>query len=380
MAKKPISQIVAENPTWGRHKLHKNFPEYSIGKFNHARIKFLKESLIDETDYDNSYKIAKSKQTFMDKNRFLNKIIRDQARVDSGYEEFIEKLEKFSNTRGIRYTTPLYPFTGLKNGVVGVIHLTDWHLGETVYINGVNDYNFEIASQRLFRLYEKSILYLKDCDKVFVLMTGDMINSDRRIGEITGNECSRAEAAMKASILIEDFLLHLATRFNIHVAAVCGNESRINLIHGHEDYLMKDNYDFIIYKTLESMLKNEKNIYFEKNHSFAEHVINVCDKNFLMIHGDTIKGDVDRSIQNMVGKYARRRIFIDYVIYGHLHSAMISDHYARGSSLVGSNEYSDTSLNFSSKPSQNIHLVFPGGDIDSIKVDLSSGSKQKFRY
>ena len=68
------------------------------------------------------------------------------------------------------------------------------------------------------------------------------------------------------------------------------------------------------------------------------------------------------------------------MVYGHLHSAMISDYHARGSSLVGSNEYSDVTLNYSSKPSQNLHLFFENGNIDSIKIDLASSGDKKFKF
>ena len=59
------------------------------------------------------------------------------------------------------------------------------------------------------------------------------------------------------------------------------------------------------------------------------------------------------------------------MIFGHLHSANITDFYARSSSLCGSNAYSDNELQYSSKASQNIHIIGKS-DIHSFKIDLQS--------
>ena len=50
---------------------------------------------------------------------------------------------------------------------------------------------------------------------------------------------------------------------------------------------------------------------------------------------------------------------------------MVGDYVSRNSSLVGSNAYSEEALQFSSKASQNIHLVTKQG-LDGIKCDLQN--------
>jgi len=65
-------------------------------------------------------------------------------------------------------------------------------------------------------------------------------------------------------------------------------------------------------------------------------------------------------------------IIIHYVLFGHLHSAMIGDFSARSSSLVGSNSYNENALNLVGRASQNIGLFYTNGNRDILKVDLQN--------
>ena len=89
-----------------------------------------------------------------------------------------------------------------------------------------------------------------------------------------------------------------------------------------------------------------------------------------MLHGNQLSKDVTKDVSKLIAKYAQIDIPIDFVIWGHLHEAMIADRYARSSSLCGSNNYSEDALLLSGKASQNIYLVFEEDRIDTIKVDL----------
>ena len=103
-----------------------------------------------------------------------------------------------------------------------------------------------------------------------------------------------------------------------------------------------------------------------------EYVVNVAGKNILLIHGHqkVLGPKPHEGIARIVRKYADKGICIAYVILGHIHEAYIADMYSRGSSLVGSNTWSDRDLQLTSRASQNIHIIKNSGDINSIKVDL----------
>lgn len=55
-----------------------------------------------------------------------------------------------------------------------------------------------------------------------------------------------------------------------------------------------------------------------------------------------------------------------------MHECKISDYYARGSSLVGANAYSENALNLSSRASQNIYVLFEDKSRIDIRIDLQN--------
>lgn len=101
-----------------------------------------------------------------------------------------------------------------------------------------------------------------------------------------------------------------------------------------------------------------------------EVVVGLGNTNILLTHGENLTGDISRKIQGLIGKYSAKNIRIDFVLFGHLHQAYISDNFARGGSVVGGNDYSDKLLNYMSRPSQNLHLFYSDGKRESIKIDL----------
>ena len=100
-----------------------------------------------------------------------------------------------------------------------------------------------------------------------------------------------------------------------------------------------------------------------------ELVIKVAGQNVLMMHGHQL-GKMDSTrIAKVISKFSRKNIDINFLICGHLHEACISDFWARSSSLVGANAYSENALNLSSKASQNIYILTEDGRHD-IRIDL----------
>ena len=62
-----------------------------------------------------------------------------------------------------------------------------------------------------------------------------------------------------------------------------------------------------------------------------------------------------------------------------MHECKISDYYARGSSLVGANAYSENALNLSSRASQNTYILFEDKSRIDIRIDLqNTNSKESY--
>ena len=140
---------------------------------------------------------------------------------------------------------------------------------------------------------------------------------------------------------------------------------------GWSEMLASDNYDFTIFKTLEYLFK-DSDINFI-NGDPTELIVEVAGQNLLVLHGNgSIKKGIDTSITQIMGRYKARGLNVDYVIFGHIHSARVGDNFSRSSSMVGANDYSEKALNLAGRASQNCYVFYDNGNRDGIKIDLQN--------
>ena len=358
---------------WNNNKSHREIASvFGIGiRTSQAYANKLKsEEKIEDRIVDITVKLAKEKQKLQDKNRISNKAFREYARIDNAVAELQENLLTLLEKKSLPKTV----FRGKKipkNGKVGaIVHLTDLHFNELINLMH-NKYDFNVASQRLRKFVNDTKIYLKahNVKDICVAMTGDMLNSDRRLDELLSEATNRAKAVVLSVTLLEQVLLDLQQDFNISVAHVIGNESRITEDVGWVEEVASDNYDTIIHGFLTKIFQ-KSNIKFFQGHC-TEKVVEVCGQNVLLIHGNQLKSTTyHKQIQSIKGKYASQGIILDFIISGHYHNAKLGDVYAQGSSLAGANAYSNDALQLESRASQNIHIFFENGNRDSIKIDL----------
>lgn len=313
-------------------------------------------------------KIAKQKQRYQDSNRIERKSFREYARVENAVSEYVKELVDVFDDNPYKVIGTTH---GSNSSAVGVIQLSDLHFNELIDIK-TNKYDFTIASKRLQKLVFESKRYFKvhGIKDVFVFLTGDLMNSDRRLDELLAMATNRSKATFISVQIIENMLVDLNKNFNVHVAGIVGNESRISKDYNWNNEIISDNYDFTIFNVLRYKLKHTIGINFLGLSDKHEEVIDVNGKNFLIIHGHQIGKDVSKDVSKLIRKYAQQDVDIDFTIWGHLHEAMMSDTYARSSSLCGSNSYSEDALLLIGRSSQNIYVVFESDRIDGIKVDL----------
>jgi len=317
-------------------------------------------------------KLAKERQHYMDSNRIERKTFRNYARIENAISEYNKELIKVIKENNMECGAVEHRKPGANNPV-GILHLTDTHFNELVDLE-FNKYDFTIASKRCEKFVTRAIEYFKvaDVGNVLFAMTGDMLNSDRKLDELLNQATNRSKATFLATHIIKHMILHLNKYFNIDVVAVTGNESRVKDDIYYSDIIATDNYDFTIFNILRIMFDGCGGVTFIIPDDYSEQVISVNNNNILLLHGTQIKAKAEESVQKIKGKYSSRGINIRYVIFGHLHSCRIGDTYARGSSVVGANVYSYLDLQLESRASQNIYIVEKDGSIDSIKIDLQN--------
>lgn len=328
-----------------------------------------------ETDDDlveQNVRYKKQQQKFMDFNRIERKSFREYARVENAVEEYAKELVEVFDKNPYK---PIGKLHAQSPHAVGVIQLSDLHFNELIDIK-TNRYDFTVASKRLYKFAIEAIKYfdVHGVTDVFIFGTADLVNSDRRLDELVSMATNRSKATFIGVQILENFIVHLNEKYNIHVAGVVGNESRVGKDYNWNNEMVSDNYDFVIFNILRYKLKDVPGIYFLGLSDKHEEVVEVNGKNFLLIHGHQIGKDVSKDISKLIRKYAQQDVAIHYVIYGHLHEAMLSDTYSRSSALCGSNSYSEDALLLVGRASQNIYTVFDNDRIDSTRIDLQDVS------
>lgn len=309
---------------------------------------------------------SKQLQRKTDELRVLKKEFRENARVENTLISLNEALVDLLTKQTFKPIT--YQYVEEPAPVI-IPQLSDLHFNELVQLPD-NYYGFEVGAKRLQK-YANKIRKIADAydSKNFVIaLTGDLINSDRRLDEMMNQATNRMKAAVIAARILYHFILDINHSGNVTVISVSGNESRVRDEPGMSSIMMSDNYDYLIFNMLKLLFRDSKGITFIDGDP-VEQVINVNGSNILIAHGTSIK-EGQAYMQQVFGKYAAKGILLDYAIFGHVHFTNITDIYSRSGSLVGNNVYSDRSLNLVTKASQVVHIIEKDGSIDSLKVNL----------
>lgn len=333
----------------------------------------------DESIADYVFRLAKQKQRSQDISNVERKMFRSTVRACNAVEELHHEFIELLNERKDKLLEISTQRTVVKgeSKKVGVIQISDIHFGELVKETLENRYDLEIAAKRLQKFVDRAkVLFKADgITNVAVFMTGDMINSTRRISEITTYADARTKVVFNAFLVLGNMLEDIHKDFNVTVAHVVGNESRLSEYFDTTNYLVSDNFDLLLYQMLKHTHERQgMNFIFDQSNPM-EQVVDVNGVNFLLVHGNGHKGlshtnKIESEVEKLKARYANSGIIVNYVICGHIHSTYIGNNFARSASTVGSNAYAERNLNFTSKASQNLYVVDSDGSIDGYMVDL----------
>tara|TARA_R100000808_G_C2146253_1_gene154167 strand:+ start:570 stop:1787 length:1218 start_codon:yes stop_codon:yes gene_type:complete len=314
-------------------------------------------------------RLSKQKQKAQDRNRIHNKAFREHARIENAVEEYSRELKSLFEKNSLSCTTTKHE---VNNEAVGVIQFSDVHFNELVELEN-NKYDFRVASQRTRYFVNRAKNYFKtsNISNVVFALTGDLMNSDRRLDELLNQATNRAKATFLGVDILQQAIIDMNKDFNVTVASIVGNEGRANKEMGWSDIIATDNYDYTIFQCLRYLFKDSEITFVHGDPS--ELVINVAGQNLLMMHGHgSFRGKLDTAINQIAGRYSLKGIKIDYVIFGHIHSARVGDNFGRSSSMVGANDYSEKALNLNGRASQNCYIFYNDGNRDGIKIDLQN--------
>jgi len=316
--------------------------------------------------------LAKKNQRLQDVTRIERKSFRETARIENAMSAYIEELKEAIKNNSLDFNIKKRNKNTV-SGSIGFIHLSDLHFNELVDIVG-NSYDFKVASKRLRLLANKTLATFKarDISTVYLIMTGDLLNSDRRLDEVLAMATNRANATFLAIKILSQFILDISTNFDVKVISITGNESRIREEYTHLDSFATDNFDFMIYEGMKLLFEASKAPVEFITGNTLDYILSVNHTNILITHGHRLGKMGHNDLSKVITKWAKKGIIINFVMCGHLHETSITDTLLRSGSLVGNNAYADAGLNLHSRASQNIYMIDKEGNLDALRVDLQN--------
>jgi transposase-like protein len=262
---------------------------------------------------------------------------------------------------------------------IPTLFCSDEHWGEVVnksQLNGINEYNSNIARQRLENLTKNYLdivfNHLNSVNKNYMVLAlgGDSVSGDIHDELTNTNDLTTQEAVF-------DYISHKEKQINellkagfkkIFIPCVSGNHDRTTHKIQNKNRVETSN-SFIIYNFLNKIYQNNKNVEFEiakgldLRYSLNNH-------NFLLTHGDQFKGGngiggitvpILRGFYKKQSMYSQLKQPIDTMMIGHFHqfTSINNGEVIINGSLKGYDEYAQKN-NFSfQKSCQAFFLTHP---------------------
>lgn len=347
---------------WGeiQEKYNINFSSDNIRKANSRPFgaAFAKEYYSNKkyTDTEQMAAIRKEKQKLYDERAALNKINRDNSRIEQDLNYLAELIKQNS------YSSVLVPNIKRSDNDL-LIAISDVHLGLDVN-NNFGKYNSDIANERFSQYLGEifKIQKLHNSEKAFVGLCGDLISGSIHQTVQLENRENVVEQIQKVSEMISAFIYELSKNFNeVYINSVAGNHSRVN---PKKDQVLRDErLDDLCLWYLKAKLNNLKNVFFvdDKNYDSTIGVFYIRDKEYLLCHGDYdsfSESGISKLVMMIGHKFAG-------LLVGHLHRCSLDE--IAGVKILRSGSFSGAIDNYtvqkriSGNPSQLVCVINSDG-------------------
>jgi transposase-like protein len=265
---------------------------------------------------------------------------------------------------------------------VPTFQLSDWHFGEVVdptMVNGVNEFNMEIAKERIQTLVRNVIdLYTNHMaypqyPGVVVVLGGDMIAGDIHEDLTETNDGRAMKQVFELAPILDWALTQFADTFGqVFVVNTYGNHGR-GTQKPRQKAAAYSNFDWLLGTMLESYTKNRNDDRFSFLVPNAPDALyRIYNTTYLATHGDRLGvaggngmigllGPIVRGVYKVKSYYASLGTPVDWVVMGHWHQRMKLDSVGGivNGALKGYDEFAQ-SLRFDpTLPSQNSWITHP---------------------
>ena len=314
-------------------KLSYAYNEYT-DYVNQKKIDNVSQETLDEIN-EKLLEIKKEKVKFRDERNETNRQIRSLARIENIIDLLKESIYELS------YEKPMLSKLNIKeesSGKDGLLCLSDLHIGLETY-NSVNEYNIEIAKERLKRVIEKTITYgnKSNIDKLHIILNGDLISAELHNSIKLSNAESLTRQIVLASEIVAECIYELSKHFYCCVQHNLGNHEAVDIL--KDDRSNRNNYSMIINEMLKLRLKDNDNVMFVNSiNNYEMTVSRIKNLNVISAHGDQVTlNKCSEQLEMATG------VKPDLIILGHYHKPMMMTHYDTeiyiNGSLVSTDDY-----------------------------------------
>lgn len=276
-----------------------------------------------------------------------------------------EELEAFTKLGQTTKCKPWKPGPRAKHGqATAMLLLSDLHVEETVLsenINGLNEYNLDIADLSLRTTFEKFLLLLDDARhlanirKAVIWLGGDIINGYIHEEAKETNGLAPIPATFWAAERIEKGLRMIAEQGEfdqITVLTSVGNHGRTT-VKPRNATSTKNSFEQAMYVSLCGRTRDIKQLRWqigEAYHNYLDVEGFLCRFH----HGDKIKyrggvGGLTIPANKSIDKW-NKSFRAAYDFFGHLHTYLVHHHIFSNGSMVGYNAYACEELKAEFQP------------------------------
>jgi predicted MPP superfamily phosphohydrolase len=286
-------------------------------------------------------------------------------------------LESIHNIKGKKFnTTPKWlvkPSRKLSVNGTPMLFISDIHADEIVLpsqVNGLNEYNREIVTNRLNYTFDKSINILSkmpnhNYDGFVLCLGGDLISGDIHDELKETNQFPTNMTIVYLTSLLAANIKKLADEFKkVMVVCVVGNHGRTTRKPRNKNSVFENN-EWLIYQFLAREFENDDRVSFLIPES-QDALFNVYDYRFLLTHGSQFRGG--NAIAGMFspimrGKHKKqqreitaKRMF-DVLLLAHFHRRCFTDDMIINGSVKGYDQFAFNNNFEYSPPNQNLWIM-----------------------
>lgn len=285
--------------------------------------RFYESKVFSECDDDSyieelrnaKYEIRKEKQKLFDERTALNKVLREQSRLESMYDMMSRAIQEHMPIRFDH--SPIQ----LQDGDSDlIIHLTDIHYGVDIS-SSFNKFNTDILKRRLSK-YLNEIYDIQNtyhAQRAYLILGGDLIHGLIHLNARLDAKENVIMQIMNVTDLISNFIYELSKVFeNVDVHTTAGNHSRVTA--NKDESSHGENFDLLVPYACKKELQNIKNVRFIDNYlDYDIAAFKVRGHMIYATHGDK---DTPKNVVNHMTQFARKAglPLPDIIYLGHRHT------------------------------------------------------------